>query len=610
MIPTLALDVQLLAADGEGLRERAQEPLAQLAGGARVREAGLDDRELVAAEARHRVDVPGARPQPAGHQAQKLVAAMVPERVVDVLELVEVEEQEGHQLVVPASLDERLLQPVLEQGAVGQVRQGIVVREVPDLLLGAQAVGDVPLDRDVVADLARDVANRGDRRFLVVELAVLAARGEIAVPHLAALDHVLHGPVVGLVARVAQQQGERGLADGLLARVARDALEGGIDVAEAAGRVGDLDRVAGVLDGRGQQGVAALRLLLRRDVERDGHHVRHAAARIAQRHLGRQPGPLPVCLAEPKLLEQRHRLAGLDDAAVERVEAAGVVLRVVRGAALLLGRVAVSEHRSAVAVPGADPRRHRVDHRLELGAGGGLGRLGGVGELEAAARAPEGPEQQNDQDGRADGDAGDAPQHLPVDLADLLALGRRDLLVLQHRVGHDLVQRDLERLQGRVDGPVGRRVAPPEGDDGRLELLERVAQALDRLGCALDGADVVRLAALEQEREATAEDVEPGRELLRLLGVVEGVPLELVDEAEILDLGLRRHPQVRHELAGDQLVLTNDVVRADQDCRREEQQGGCQCSVLRREHGGYSTCSSRSCHTHFLSVRESCSSRF
>ena len=52
---------------------------------------GGDDRELVAAETRHHVVVTQAAAQPLGDHADQLVADRVAERVVDVLEVIEID---------------------------------------------------------------------------------------------------------------------------------------------------------------------------------------------------------------------------------------------------------------------------------------------------------------------------------------------------------------------------------------------------------------------------------------------------------------------------------------------------------------------------------------
>ena len=99
-----------------------------------------EQRELVAAEARDRVALADVLLDPLGDLAQQLVADRVAERVVDDLEAVEVEEEDGQPLVVPVGLGHGERQAVVEEQAVGQVRQRVVEGEVLDLLLGALAL--------------------------------------------------------------------------------------------------------------------------------------------------------------------------------------------------------------------------------------------------------------------------------------------------------------------------------------------------------------------------------------------------------------------------------------------------------------------------------------
>ena len=79
--------------------------------------------ELVAAEAGHRVRAAQGGAQPPADLHQQRVAGVVAERVVDVLEAVEV--HHGHGELAALALGDRdgLLDPVAEQGAVGQVGQ-------------------------------------------------------------------------------------------------------------------------------------------------------------------------------------------------------------------------------------------------------------------------------------------------------------------------------------------------------------------------------------------------------------------------------------------------------------------------------------------------------
>ena len=80
-------------------RERALERVrcsraGQLGGRAAVGQPAQQHRELVAAEARQRVAAPQRAAQPVGDLAQQPVAVVVAERVVDLLEAVEVDQQQ------------------------------------------------------------------------------------------------------------------------------------------------------------------------------------------------------------------------------------------------------------------------------------------------------------------------------------------------------------------------------------------------------------------------------------------------------------------------------------------------------------------------------------
>ena len=99
-----------------------------------------DDDELVTAQPRHRVGRPHGAAQAVSHFLEQFVADLVTERVVDDLETVEVEKHHRDAALAARRLRQRMLQAVVEQRAVGQSGQYIVVRQVPDALLGLQAL--------------------------------------------------------------------------------------------------------------------------------------------------------------------------------------------------------------------------------------------------------------------------------------------------------------------------------------------------------------------------------------------------------------------------------------------------------------------------------------
>ena len=101
------------------------------------------DGELVAAQARDGVLRPHGLLQARGGGAQDAVAGGVAERIVDVLEAVQVEEQHRDAAFLAARAHDRARQALGQQRAVRQAGQRVVVRQVAQFLLGALLVGDV-----------------------------------------------------------------------------------------------------------------------------------------------------------------------------------------------------------------------------------------------------------------------------------------------------------------------------------------------------------------------------------------------------------------------------------------------------------------------------------
>jgi hypothetical protein len=106
------------------------------------------------AQAGKRVGVAQHAPAACADLQQQTVPAFVAEGVVDRLEAVEVEQQHRGAAAVAPCLQQALAQAVVEQRAVGQVGERVVVGEVQDARFGLLAFGDVGEDADVVARLS------------------------------------------------------------------------------------------------------------------------------------------------------------------------------------------------------------------------------------------------------------------------------------------------------------------------------------------------------------------------------------------------------------------------------------------------------------------------
>jgi len=196
------------------------------------------DRELVAADPGERVGPADGGVQQPTDTRDQLVAGCVAERVVDELEAIEVEEEDGSRLVVSGRELERSLQLLAEASAVEQAGEGVVVCEVLELALGPLAVGDVHDvgDRERLPVVALREEGAADENPDGVPVAVDQALLELdvvapPVGQLAELDG-RRGPIL----RVGQG-GER-RADQLVEGPPEDGGERGVDLEQAGGLAG------------------------------------------------------------------------------------------------------------------------------------------------------------------------------------------------------------------------------------------------------------------------------------------------------------------------------------------------------------------------------------
>ena len=115
----------------------------------------LYDGELIATHARDRVRLANQAPQAIGRHAQQLVADRVAEGVVDMLEMVEVEDVRGDRLAL-LEAGQGLLQPFVQQHAVGQAGERVVQCQVTGAIGQMQHVIDVLAERGPVERLEQE----------------------------------------------------------------------------------------------------------------------------------------------------------------------------------------------------------------------------------------------------------------------------------------------------------------------------------------------------------------------------------------------------------------------------------------------------------------------
>src|SRR5207247_8788650 len=136
------VDEQLLAALEERALEGREETLGDLEGAAA--RARLDQhRELIATHPGNRVADADRVPEPIGHGDEDLVALTVTEAVVDRLEVVEVEEEDGESLSRATHPGQRVLQPIGEEGPVREAGEGVMEGLVAELVLERAPLRDV-----------------------------------------------------------------------------------------------------------------------------------------------------------------------------------------------------------------------------------------------------------------------------------------------------------------------------------------------------------------------------------------------------------------------------------------------------------------------------------
>ncbi len=248
--------------------------------------------ELVAAEAGQHVLRPQQRLQAPGHLAQQLVAGAVAERIVDALELVEVDEQQRAGAPGRAGPGDVLLQPGRQGVAVAQARDGIDPGRLVQQGVLLLAFGNVEQLHQAIQPAPLDV---GRGHHLHRQLAAVV-QGQLGL-----LGHGEAGAgrfqggeiVVGHLARQARQQVRHVAPDQVgRTRVAQQAGAAFVGHVDIAAPVADEETVAQAVDGAG---VAQLDLVLDGvDQAQHGQRLEHGAGgepvQIGLRHHGHAAG--------------------------------------------------------------------------------------------------------------------------------------------------------------------------------------------------------------------------------------------------------------------------------------------------------------------------------
>src|SRR5262245_23766857 len=116
--------------DRIGSAEGGDQPVGDTLQGPMVGGRAGDHRKLVAADTGDQIVAAQRAAEPLRHGPNELVAGRVAERVVDVLEVIEVDIEYGRGGAALAHPRDRLFQPLAEEDPVGQAAQRIVQRQV------------------------------------------------------------------------------------------------------------------------------------------------------------------------------------------------------------------------------------------------------------------------------------------------------------------------------------------------------------------------------------------------------------------------------------------------------------------------------------------------
>ncbi len=265
---------------GEDLLGHMNRPVqGDFAVGPRLQEQG----ELVAAHARHGVVIVDAAEQARGHFLEHAIAGGVAQGVVDRLEAVQVEEHQHHPGLLPFGRLQCGVQTVLEQCAVGQVRQGVVIGEAVNPLFAGLALADVGEEAHVTGQIALVIQNGGDADPGRIVLTIAALEPDFAFPGAVLAQLLEYITQMGFLLLVDGQH-VRQLVEDLLHRITTDAAERLVGLDDIAGRVGDQDRRGGVFKNRGRHAQVFLGAALLADIATDPQHAFKRTVFIPDQH--------------------------------------------------------------------------------------------------------------------------------------------------------------------------------------------------------------------------------------------------------------------------------------------------------------------------------------
>ena len=335
--------------------------------------------EFITAEATDQVAGTHAGLQPARNFLQHQVASTMSVGVINGLEAVEVEEHHRQLVLVPARAADQLRADFIDQCAIGQAGQGVVLRGMAQFFFGAFAISDV--GHKAHTHPAFGGVGHRDQRLDGKQLAIFAPPLQVQPVH--------HRPLLRFSEKLAPvprmrsplrriQQHFDGLADQFALLVAehavrglvRDANDPVITYAEDALRRGLEQRTHGLLVQchrvpgffqRGQQLYPAFARALEYFAD-DAKHQRVDTENHDQRHIGR-PRHLEAVRRLDEKIDRHHHA----DGAGEHCQAQAAIQCRNRGGQKIHGdRAHIFHDRQQKQSQTGQPRDHQQHHQVGL----------------------------------------------------------------------------------------------------------------------------------------------------------------------------------------------------------------------------------------------------
>ncbi len=141
--------------------------------------------ELVSPQPRRRIRSPETVPDPLCDADQHLVAEIVAQRIIDLLEAVQIDENHGKGLVLSFAQADRMIDALVQQHPVGQAGQGVAIGQFLDALHRGHLLGEILEKHDVVQRLLILREDADDGRLGENVRAVTAAAIDFSFPGVA-----------------------------------------------------------------------------------------------------------------------------------------------------------------------------------------------------------------------------------------------------------------------------------------------------------------------------------------------------------------------------------------------------------------------------------------